>query len=197
MIETISRPELGEDILGLQPRDKAAMLVVNKTECFHEEFTWKWSLVPWGAKRFCSWPSTWPPWRHVQTSNKPFPRSPWPLYQNDVKCSAFDEEMIFHSHANKTYFHKKGCALGLILKERVFGTRKWPIPESYLCPLPSPNLHFPLSLALAHFFLFEKSLRRVIIRIISSFQSHPYSISCNYSNELTCVSKWTVTLQAD
>ena len=32
-------------------------------------------------------------------------------------------EMIFQSHANKTYFHKKGCALGLILKVRLFGTR--------------------------------------------------------------------------
>ena len=39
----------------------------------------------------------------------------------------FDMEMIFHSHANKTHFYKKGCALGLILKVRVFGTRKWPI----------------------------------------------------------------------
>ena len=29
-------------------------------------------------------------------------------------------EMIFHSHANKTHFQKKGCALGLILKVRVF-----------------------------------------------------------------------------
>ena len=37
-------------------------------------------------------------------------------------------EMIFHSHANKTHFHKKGCALSLILKARVFGTRKWPNP---------------------------------------------------------------------
>ena len=36
-------------------------------------------------------------------------------------------KMIFHSHANKTHFHKKGCALGLILKVRVFGTWKWPI----------------------------------------------------------------------
>ena len=36
-------------------------------------------------------------------------------------------EVIFHSHANKTHFHKKGCALGLTLKVRVFGTRKWPI----------------------------------------------------------------------
>ena len=34
--------------------------------------------------------------------------------------------MIFHSHANKTHFHKKGCALGLILKARLFGTQKWP-----------------------------------------------------------------------
>ena len=58
--------------------------------------------------------------------NRPFPSSPGPLYQNEVKCSAFDVEMIFHSHANKTQFHKKGCALGLILKVRVFGTRKWP-----------------------------------------------------------------------
>ena len=36
-------------------------------------------------------------------------------------------EVIFHSHANKTHFHMKGCALGLILKVRIFGTRKWPI----------------------------------------------------------------------
>ena len=38
-------------------------------------------------------------------------------------------EMIFHSHANKTHFHtEKGCAPGLILKVRAFGTpRKWPL----------------------------------------------------------------------
>ena len=41
--------------------------------------------------------------------------------------SAFDMPMIFHSHANKAHFHKKAWALGLILKVRVFGTRKWPI----------------------------------------------------------------------
>ena len=27
-----------------------------------------------------------------------------------IRCSAFDMEIIFHSHANKTHFHKKGCA---------------------------------------------------------------------------------------
>ena len=93
---------------------------------------------------FSSWLSTWPPWRHVQTNNRSFPSSPGPLYQNEVKCSAFDMEMIFHSHANKTHFHKKGCALSLILKVRVFGARKWPIPESYLCPLSSSLFKLPL-----------------------------------------------------
>ena len=41
--------------------------------------------------------------------------------------SAFDIEMIFRSYANKTHLHKKGCSLSLILKVRVFGTRKWSI----------------------------------------------------------------------
>ena len=36
-------------------------------------------------------------------------------------------EIIFHSRANKIHFHKKGCAPSLILKVKVFGTRKWPI----------------------------------------------------------------------
>ena len=58
---------------------------------------------------------------------RPFPSSLGPPYQSEVKCSAFETEMSFHSHANKTHFHKKGCALGLILKVRVFGTRKWSI----------------------------------------------------------------------
>ena len=59
--------------------------------------------------------------------NRPFPSCPGPLFQNEGRCSAFDMEIIFHSHAKKTHFHKKGCALSLILKVRVFGTRKWPI----------------------------------------------------------------------
>ena len=43
-------------------------------------------------------------------------------------------EIIVHSHANKTHFHKKSCAPSLILKVRVFGTRKWPIaaPDFFL-----------------------------------------------------------------
>ena len=60
-------------------------------------------------------------------ANRPLPSSPEPLFQNEGRCSAFDMEIIFHSHANKTHFHKKGCAPSLILKAEVFGTRKWPI----------------------------------------------------------------------
>ena len=42
----------------------------------------------------------------VPELNRPFPSSPVPLYQNEVRCSTFDMEMIFHSHANKTHFLK-------------------------------------------------------------------------------------------
>ena len=59
--------------------------------------------------------------------NWPFPSFPGPLFQNEGTCSAFDIEIIFQSHANKTNFHKKGCAPSLILKRGVFGTRKRPI----------------------------------------------------------------------
>ena len=65
-------------------------------------------------------------------NNRPYPSSLGPLYQNEVKCSAFDMEMIFHSHVSKTHFHKKSCALGLILKLRVFGTRWWPIQVAFM-----------------------------------------------------------------
>ena len=58
---------------------------------------------------------------------RPFPSSPGPLYQNEVKCSSFDMEMIFHSHGNETHFIQKGYVLGLILKVRDFETRRWPI----------------------------------------------------------------------
>ena len=59
--------------------------------------------------------------------NRPFASFPAPLYQNEIKSSAFDMEMIFHSHANKTHFYKKVSALGLVLKVKVLRTGKWPI----------------------------------------------------------------------
>ena len=47
-----------------------------------------------------------------------------------IECSAFDMEMIFHSHANKTDFHKKVYALG-----------RWPIIISVLRRLASWYSH--------------------------------------------------------
>ena len=38
---------------------------------------------------------------------RPFPSSPEPLYQKEVKCSAFDVEMTFHPHGNKIIFIRK------------------------------------------------------------------------------------------
>ena len=36
-------------------------------------------------------------------------------------------KIIFYSHVDKTHFQKQSFALSLVLKVRVFGTRKWPI----------------------------------------------------------------------
>ena len=35
---------------------------------------------------------------------RPFPNPPEPLYQKEVKCSAFDVEMTFHSRTKKPSF---------------------------------------------------------------------------------------------
>ena len=52
-------------------------------------------------------------------------------------------EKIFHSHAIKTHFHKKGCALGLILEVRVFGTQKWPAgSEVWVTVMHTHNMRY-------------------------------------------------------
>ena len=48
-----------------------------------------------------------------------------PLFQREFKCEATGMKMIFYSHENKNHFHD--LALSLVLKVRVFGTRKRPI----------------------------------------------------------------------
>ena len=60
-------------ILGLQPREKAAMLVVNTVEFFLEQFTENRVEFPEERNAFfltTNTPPTWLLWRHVQTSNK-------------------------------------------------------------------------------------------------------------------------------
>ena len=76
----------------------------------------------------------------IDEMNRRLPSSRGPLFQNEVKCSAFDMKMIVHCDANKTNFHKKGCVLDVNLKVRVFGTRKWPISmvSAVFCSLGLP-----------------------------------------------------------
>ena len=54
----------------------------------------------------------------VLTANRFFPSCPKPLPQSEAKYEAVDK---------KTDFHKKGFALSLVFKVRVFRTRKRPI----------------------------------------------------------------------
>ena len=46
-----------------------------------------------------------------------------PLFQSKGKCEAIDTKMILYCQEVKTHFHKKGFALSLDLKVRVFGSR--------------------------------------------------------------------------
>ena len=70
---------------------------------------------------------------HPLISNRPFSSCLEPLSQSEAKCESIGMKMIvldipiFYSHTNATHFHKKGFALSLVLKMRVFGTRKRPI----------------------------------------------------------------------
>ena len=40
---------------------------------------------------------------------RPFPSSPGRLYQNEVKCSAFDMQMSYHSHAKNSFSQERLC----------------------------------------------------------------------------------------
>ena len=59
--------------------------------------------------------------------NRPFPGSKKFHFQNEAKYETFVVEMSFNYDANKTHFQNKGFALSLVLKVKLFGTRKWPI----------------------------------------------------------------------
>ena len=45
---------------------------------------------------------------HGTIRNRPFPSSPEPLYQNEVRCSTFLVEMSFICMRMKNHFHIKG-----------------------------------------------------------------------------------------
>ena len=87
-------------------------------------------------------------------------------------------EIIFHSYANTTHFHKKGCSLGLILKVRVFGTRTWPVSL------------LPIVLELTRFFWVSTDVKNVIfsplihflLKSLSSFLCWPHFESEGFWN---------------
>ena len=69
---------------------------------------------------FCQWLHwLWQPLnnKNLISLNRPFPSSSGLLYQSEVRCSTFDMEMIFHSHANKTHY-KKGWVPNLVVIQR-------------------------------------------------------------------------------
>ena len=59
--------------------------------------------------------------------NRPFPSSKKSHLQNEAKCETFVVKISFICIIIKNHFHINGLALGLALKVRFFGTRKWSI----------------------------------------------------------------------
>ena len=70
-------------------------------------------------------------WRKgfLSRANRPFPSSKTSHFQNEAKCETFVVKMSFICIIIKNHFHINGFALSLALKERFFGTRKWPISD--------------------------------------------------------------------
>ena len=96
-------------------------------------------------------------------------------------------EILFHSHGNKTHFHKKGSAPSVILKVRVFGTRKWPIVLDLLIIIyfVSKNCNW---VALSSIMLQYSSPKRRTV----CFQltvAHTHNIKCIFMQSMKVLSK--------
>ena len=87
--------------------------VFTPKECKSEEFCLQTRL----GGEFCS--------SDVIIHKGHYPSCPKPQFQSEAKCKAID----MHSRANKTHFHKKGFALSLVLKGKLFGNRRWSIAK--------------------------------------------------------------------
>ena len=62
-----------------------------------------------------------------ETTNRPFPSCPEPLFQCAATCKAKHKnyiKTISNSHANETLYHKDSFVLALILKVSIFKTWK-------------------------------------------------------------------------
>ena len=63
-------------------------------------------------------------------TNRPLTSNRNPLFQNKAKCTTFFCEKSFICMRIKNHFHTKGWALNLVLIQRSWRTRKWPIALS-------------------------------------------------------------------
>ena len=71
-------------------------------------------------------------------SKRLFPSCPQPLCQSEAECKDIALIfLLFYTHANKIHFHKKGFALSLVLKVRVFGVPKQPRSQGLSSPTRS------------------------------------------------------------
>ena len=65
--------------------------------------------------------------KYFFTVLRPFPSCSNIFFLSEAEWEVIDVKMILYFHANKTYFHKKGFALSLVYRVRVFVTRKWSV----------------------------------------------------------------------
>ena len=76
------------------------------------------------------------------SGNRLFPSSKTFHFQNEAKCETFVVEMSFICIIIKTHFHNKSFALSLVLKVKLFGTRKSPITSVQTRLLQTASLVF-------------------------------------------------------
>ena len=99
-------------------------------------------------------------------TNRPFPSSPVPLFQNEFKCETFlmkiSSACSFYFHANQSHFHKNGFELRLALKQRHERTGKWSTAMAHRQPDLLLACSSQLSILIPHFFrsCFRLSLKR-------------------------------------
>ena len=67
---------------------------------------------------------------HIMTLRWAVQSCPKALFQSEAKCNAITMKRICYSHEKETHFYKKGFALSLVSKVRVFATQKWPTPSA-------------------------------------------------------------------
>ena len=67
--------------------------------------------------------------QHSKRFDRPLPSSKNPHFQNEAKCTSCLVKMSFICTRMENHLHIKGWALGLVLIQRLGGTRKWPIVD--------------------------------------------------------------------